>query len=492
MVLYRGCLKSCNYSCSYCPFSKHQTSERELRKDKEQWSLFCQSLLERKEILNIHALMVVPYGEALIHSWYWEGFGNLTGTEFIEAVGAQTNLSFSIETSLRIYREAGGQTDKLRLWATFHPEMISVEEFIEKCCHIKEAGIPLSVGAVGNPENLTIIRKLRDRLPEEIYLWLNKMEGLRRFYTEKEKEEFQAIDPFFFRELVPVPGNTNQCKERLFIEGDGKLRGCNISPLLKQDWYKNWETVFDTPPECRRKICSCYLAYAGRQDVINKVLFGKYPLFRISIKPKAAFLDIDGTLIPKGELEIPEYTLVGLKALAELGKTLLFFATSLPIKEAYRRCQKAWSLFQGGVFAGGAHVVVKSSQSKREAFSYLNRTCLSLVKQYQKSLHYRILIYGTKENIYKITLVRPRSLPWKEDQVQMLIEECRKQRIGKPLVHSFVEGHCLELIADGIDKAGGVKKICHWLGISPAEVVAVGDSKEDERMIAICGMGYHC
>ena len=198
MVLYRGCLKSCNYSCSYCPFSKHQTSERELRKDKEQWSLFCQSLLERKEILNIHALMVVPYGEALIHSWYWEGFSNLTGTEFIEAVGAQTNLSFSIETSLRIYREAGGQTDKLRLWATFHPEMISVEEFIEKCCHIKEAGIPLSVGAVGNPENLTIIRKLRDRLPEEIYLWLNKMEGLRRFYTEKEKEEFQAIDPFFF------------------------------------------------------------------------------------------------------------------------------------------------------------------------------------------------------------------------------------------------------------------------------------------------------
>ena len=75
--------------------------------------------------------MVVPYGEALIHSWYWEGFSNLTGTEFIEAVGAQTNLSFSIETSLRIYREAGGQTDKLRLWATFHPEMISVEEFIE-------------------------------------------------------------------------------------------------------------------------------------------------------------------------------------------------------------------------------------------------------------------------------------------------------------------------------------------------------------------------
>ena len=46
-VLYRGSLKSCNYRCSYCPFSKHPRSERELLKDREQWMRFWPSLLER-------------------------------------------------------------------------------------------------------------------------------------------------------------------------------------------------------------------------------------------------------------------------------------------------------------------------------------------------------------------------------------------------------------------------------------------------------------
>ena len=40
MVLYRGSLKSCNYHCSYCPFSKHPMSVGALEKDKEQWFSF--------------------------------------------------------------------------------------------------------------------------------------------------------------------------------------------------------------------------------------------------------------------------------------------------------------------------------------------------------------------------------------------------------------------------------------------------------------------
>ena len=40
MILYRGSLKSCNYRCNYCPFSKHPRSERELLRDREQWFRF--------------------------------------------------------------------------------------------------------------------------------------------------------------------------------------------------------------------------------------------------------------------------------------------------------------------------------------------------------------------------------------------------------------------------------------------------------------------
>ena len=63
MILYRGSLKSCNYYCSYCPFSKRKISQKELEKDKEQWDAFVMSLTEKGGALGVRALMVVPYGE---------------------------------------------------------------------------------------------------------------------------------------------------------------------------------------------------------------------------------------------------------------------------------------------------------------------------------------------------------------------------------------------------------------------------------------------
>lgn len=96
MILYRGSLKSCNYRCSYCPFSKHSMPERALEKDRIQWFSFVESVQKKAKTLHIGALMVVPYGEAMIHSWYWEGLAYLSAQAELEAVGIQTNLSFSI------------------------------------------------------------------------------------------------------------------------------------------------------------------------------------------------------------------------------------------------------------------------------------------------------------------------------------------------------------------------------------------------------------
>ena len=55
-VLYRGSLKSCNYHCSYCPFSKHRSSERELERDKREWFRFVESLTDRMGGENSQAL----------------------------------------------------------------------------------------------------------------------------------------------------------------------------------------------------------------------------------------------------------------------------------------------------------------------------------------------------------------------------------------------------------------------------------------------------
>lgn len=290
MVLYRGSLKSCNYRCSYCPFSKHRMSEKESEKDRGQWEHFVASILQKAAEMDIGALMVVPYGEALIHSWYWEGLGRLSANPKMDAVGAQTNLSFSMDSSFSHFLEAGGQLHKLRLWATFHPEMTTVGAFAEKCRKIREKGVNLCAGAVGVPENIELIRRLRKELPEEIYLWINRMDGLGRRYTEDEKEEFLKIDPYFERELFPVRGDASQCGGRLFVEGDGKLRTCNISRILEKSWDE-WleEGKHDFPaPQCGRKLCSCYLAYGGRDDFVNRVFFGHYPLFRIPAPKETA------------------------------------------------------------------------------------------------------------------------------------------------------------------------------------------------------------
>ena len=102
-ICYRGSLKSCNYRCSYCPFSKHRASEQELVKDRQSFERFCESIVDRAAQFDIGAVFVVPYGEASIHRWYWEGLGRLAGLDSLERVGLQTNLSFSVEECLAVF-----------------------------------------------------------------------------------------------------------------------------------------------------------------------------------------------------------------------------------------------------------------------------------------------------------------------------------------------------------------------------------------------------
>lgn len=291
MVLYRGSLKSCNYRCSYCPFSKHPMTERELSRDKQCWLSFVESYKEKAAVLKLGALLVVPYGEALLHPWYREGLAHISALSETDAVGAQTNLSFSVEEFLRDYRKAGGVVEKLHVWATFHPQMIhpqmihpqmtEVSAFAGRCRELRDAGAHVCAGCVGVPENVELIRELREKLSRDIYLWINKMDGLRRAYTQEEREAFSEIDPFFYLELTPVPADPVMCRGRLFVEGDGRLRTCNISPVQGMRWEELVREEDIPEPVCARRYCSCYLAYGGREDFVRRGIFGGYPLFRV-------------------------------------------------------------------------------------------------------------------------------------------------------------------------------------------------------------------
>ena len=57
-----------------------------------------------------------------------------------------------------------------------------------------------------------------------------------------------------------------------------------------------------------------------------------------------------------------------------------------------------------------------------------------------------------------------------------------------PVTFTCVTGSSLEINASGVSKAEGLKVLCARLNIEPSECIAVGDSENDEQMLAFCGL----
>lgn len=276
-IYYRGSLDFCNYSCPYCPFSRKKASTRQLERDQEEWFRFIRKI---EECGFSGAVQVVPYGEAMIHEHYWEGLAKLSKCGGIQAVGAQSNLSFPVEKMLDIYESYGGNKEKLRLWGTFHPAMISVDRFLEQCSCIQEAGVQFCVGSVGVPENIRILHELRQRLDSRIYMWVNKMDGLGRRYREDEIQAFASIDDHFGLELRHFQPDVRECSGALTVEGDGSIRSCILCHQKMGNLYRDG---LDGLPEkkCTRRACDCFLAYGSRKDISELDVFQPFPAFRI-------------------------------------------------------------------------------------------------------------------------------------------------------------------------------------------------------------------
>ncbi len=519
-ICYRGSLKSCNYRCSYCPFSKHKASVQELEKDRQSFERFCGSIADRVTGFDIGAVFVVPYGEASIHRWYWEGLGRLAGLDGLERVGLQTNLSFAVEECLAVFdlysgdasRENGGESSrksnkeacrrKLCIWATFHPEMADMDTFVDKCHRLVENGVNLCVGAVGVPQNIVLLGRLRERLSPNLYLWINKMDGLGRAYTEEEKRAFVEMDPLFGLECGSPAADAAMCGDRCFVEADGRIRTCNISRVKAGNWYQS-EAAEIFRSLCGKKRCSCYLAYGGRADFEGRQFFGAYPIFRIPKRYKAVFLDLDGTLVPekhRGRLSDS----VRRKLLVLREKFPVFLATSMPEEEVRRRLREDMDLFQGAVFASGAYVWMRTKKQGGQAVGREERSkrvegrevihpvdlkefprlrelaaqCSAAVRIYRKRGRE---VDMAKAEAYKITLVKRHNGVWKE-QERLKVAEILSS--GDHRI--FVENNCMEIIAANVDKGTGVRQICSWLGIRPEEAIAVGNGREDKAMRQAC------
>lgn len=276
-IYYRGSLNFCNYSCSYCPFSKKKYSEGNLQRDRSGWFRFVEEIM-RQEFGG--AIQVVPYGEALVHEYYWQGLAELSRCDDIKAVGAQSNFSFSVEKMLCVFEQYGGRREKLRLWGTFHPEMTATEEFLSQCRALQKERIQFCVGSVGVPENIDVLRSLRKDLDAGIYMWVNKMEGLGRRYREEEIQAFMMLDRYFELELRCFEADAAACRESLLVEGDGTIRPCALCHQKLGNLYQSGLEQIQEK-KCTKHSCDCFLSYGGRSDIPELTLFQPFPAFRI-------------------------------------------------------------------------------------------------------------------------------------------------------------------------------------------------------------------
>lgn len=498
---YRGSLRSCNYSCSYCPFSKRKDRERDLQADREAWFRFVDNMCGKE---TVGAVQVVPYGEALIHSYYWEGLARLSCHSGVDAVGVQSNFSFSVEEMLAVFREQGGISDKLRLWGTFHPTMTSVEQFVRQCERLSEQGVLYSVGAVGDPEQLSAIRQLRGSLPDPVYLWINKQEGLGRNYSRGEQEAFLEIDEYFELELMHHRADGTRCGENLFVEADGSLGRCNLTRGRLGNLYDMDGKIEKNRAVCGRKECSCYLAYSSRK-MEELLFFQPYPAFRIPFYPKAVFFDIDGTLLETGEDCLSQETLHKLSRLRKHSE--IYLATSLPLPDARRKTKEIWDKLRGGVFAGGGRTIVWGRDEWGERNVVFDKTepietsWLERARSLEKQLGYSLYIYRKGKNVYKVTAWFSGKSP--EDVISLSMQEAgrgdvcqagvfRQKGFLEQLIREWglpdscqiwCEEDCVQVTSKGTGKWEGIQTICDRLGYGKEEIAVFGNGEKDIPML---------
>lgn len=237
-ISYRSDLKSCNYHCLYCPFGKFKETKEQLEKDRRALEKFYQFIKKQTSTIS---LFFTPYGEILGKEYYWEYFAAFSKLLQVEKVGCQTNNSFSVEKMLSIFQGNQGEKSKLRLWCTYHLDMVSESRFLEQCKKLEQEKIAYSVGVVAQNGIIDKIASIRKKLPSSTYVWCNAIEGIPQKYTESELEQLKTIDSYFENECIHLRSNTKKCiagKKAVFIEANGDYYGCHISKVKMGNIYE--------------------------------------------------------------------------------------------------------------------------------------------------------------------------------------------------------------------------------------------------------------
>lgn len=277
-ILYRGPLVSCNYGCEYCPFAKRQQTAAELAIDRQALERFATWIADHSN--HEFSIFVTPWGEALIHSWYQATLSQLSHLPHVHKVAIQTNLSCSLDWIDQ------ANPDTLALWTTYHPEWSELERFLEKCDRLMQHKIQFSVGVVGFPRFRDAIAILRQRLPQNIYLWINAVKAELPHLSTSDRAFFQSIDPLYELNTHHYPSLGKSCRTGqsvISVDGEGTIRRCHfIKQAIGNIYDPNFETALSDRP-CTNETCHCHIGYVHLDELGLDRVFGTGILERVPI-----------------------------------------------------------------------------------------------------------------------------------------------------------------------------------------------------------------
>ncbi|WP_406457369.1 STM4011 family radical SAM protein [Streptomyces sp. NBC_00876] len=280
-ILYRGPLASCDYDCPYCPFAKRRDSREQLRADRAALERF--TAWTAAQTGDRISVLFTPWGEGLVRSWYRRALVELAGLPHIRRVAIQTNLGGRTQW---LAQAGTAGRDKIALWCTYHPGQTPYERFLARCEELTSLGIRHSVGVVGLAGHLGEARRLREALPEEVYLWVNAAEG--HTYTDEEADRWTAIDPLFPYSRHPHRSAGLPCRTGesvISVDGEGTVRRCHFVRAELGNLYDGSYRAALGPRACPLAVCDCHIGYVHLETLPLYDVFAGGVLERIPAHP---------------------------------------------------------------------------------------------------------------------------------------------------------------------------------------------------------------
>lgn len=280
-VIYRGHLTDCNYSCEYCPFAKEKNSRELQALDKKDLDRFVDWVEQNSSAAQPMEVFITPYGEALVRKWYQEAVIRLSHLPHVSKVAAQTNLAWNTQWLSRC------NIQTTALWTTYHPDFVTEEKFLSKCQELAALQIRHSVGVVGLKQHFPQITSLRQRLPQDVYMWINAYKRVVDYYSEEEIAFLEDIDYLFSLNLPWYDSMGKDCKagsEVVSIEGNGDLFRCHFIKTRKGNIFTDPLASMLKKETCSKATCHCHIGYIHLEAMKSHEVYGSGLLERIPVR----------------------------------------------------------------------------------------------------------------------------------------------------------------------------------------------------------------